>query len=282
MKNQGTYNGYRIAVPVEFEEVFSHFYFSENKSGNSITHTLVPSFQTMMIFNFGTAVSFINKQNDEIEMGNCMIAGPLKQAVRYTLPSGAEMLVINFKNDAFFRFFGTALLEDHLHPDDLMTDNCFSTLWKELTKIDSLERKITHMLTFCRPFLQGRHPITEQIIALGNNGISPVKEISNREQLSERSVQMKLKEHLGYSSREMGRYTRFLKAIQLVQHLTSGTDQVNWFEVVEACGYYDQSQLIHDFKHYLNLSPSKYIKLRQGICVSSINSENHTSLPALF
>lgn len=269
MKSQEPDTGYRIGVPAEFEEIFSHFYFEENKSNNSITHTLLPSFQTMMIFSFGTTISFTSKQNEEIAMGNCMVAAPIKQAVTYTLSAGAEMLVVNFKNDAFFRFFCKALLEDYLHPDDLLTnDNYFATLWAELSKIDSVERKINHILNFSRPFLQGRHPLTEQIIAVGNNSISPVKEISTKEQLSERAVQMKLKEHLGYSSREMGRYMRFIKAVQLVRQLASDSDQVNWFVVVEECGYYDQSQLIHDFKHYLNLSPSKYLKLRKGICSS--------------
>lgn len=268
MKSHEAYKGYRIAVPVEFEEVFSIFYYAENKSGKPVTQTLLPSFQSVMLFSFGTSISLRTKQNEEIIMSNCMIAAPLKQAVDYTLPAGAEMLTVTFKNDAFFRFFGSALLDSHIHPDDLLNDDCFSTLWAELNEIDTVDGKITHILNFCRPFLQGRHPITEQIIALGNNVVSPVKEISNKKQLSERSVQMKLKEHLGYSSREMGRYMRFLKAMQLVEQLAAGTDQVNWIEVVEECGYYDQSQLIHDFKHYLNLSPSKYMKLRNGICNS--------------
>jgi AraC-like DNA-binding protein len=41
---------------------------------------------------------------------------------------------------------------------------------------------------------------------------------------------------------------------------------MDWFEVINECGYYDQSQLIHDFKHYINLSPAKYLKFQQDIC----------------
>lgn len=268
MKKHEAYNNYRIPVPDEFEDVFSHFYFEENTSGAPITHTLVPSFQTMIIFNFGNDVTFTTKENKEMPMGQCFIAGPLKQAVTYTLPVGAEMLVANFKHDAFFRFFGTVLLEDHVHPDDLLNDDCFTVLWTELVKIESIDDRIVHILNFCRPFLQRRDPLTEKIIAVGDSGVSPVKEISNKERLSERTVQMKLKNHLGYTSREIGRYMRFVKAMQLVQQLASDSNPVNWLEVVETCGYHDQSQLIHDFKHYLKLSPLKYMKLRQEICGS--------------
>jgi AraC-like DNA-binding protein len=194
------------------------------------------------------------------------VVGPIKQAFNYTLTAGAEILVANFKDDAFFRFFGTASIAEHLHPDDLMNANCFTTLWTELNEIDAVNNRVNHILDFCKPYIRSRHHITEQIIALGDNNVSPVKEISDKEKLSERSVQMNLKKYLGYSSREIGRYMRFLKAIELVQHIASGTGQVDWFEVIDACGYYDQSQLIHDFKHYINLSPSKYLKFQQGIC----------------
>ena len=268
MKGDEAYNGYRITVPTEFDEIFSHFYFAENKSKDPIIQTLLPTFQSMMVFSFGAPLALITKEKEEISMGKCLILGPIKQAFTYVLPSGGKMLVVNFKDDAFFRFFGTASLMEHQHPDDLLNDNCFTMLWTNLNKIDSINDKVTHLLDFSRPYIKNRHSLTEQIIALGNTAISPVKEISNKQKLSERAVQMNLKKHLGYSSREIGRYMRFLKAVELVQQLASDHNPVNWFEVIEECGYYDQSQLIHDFKYYLDLSPSKYLKFQHGICNS--------------
>jgi len=40
----------------------------------------------------------------------------------------------------------------------------------------------------------------------------------------------------------------------------------DWFTIIDHLGYYDQSHLINDFKYYLNLSPTKYIKFQQDIC----------------
>jgi len=268
MTSDAAYNGYRIAVPAEFGELFSHFYFAENTSKSPIIQTLLPTFQSMMVFSFGAPLSLITKEKEEISMDKCLVLGPIKQAFTYVLPAGGEMLVVNFKDDAFFRFFGTASVMEYQHPDDLLNDNCFTMLWTKLSELHSIRDKVTHLLDFSRPYIQSRHPLTEQIVALGNSAISPVKEISDRQKLSERSVQMNLKKHLGYSSREIGRYIRFLKAVELVQQLAIDNKQVNWFEVIETCGFYDQSQLIHDFKHYLNLSPSKYLKFQQGVCNS--------------
>jgi len=39
------YNNFRISVPEEFEDVFSHFYFAENNTGQPLTKTLLPSYQ---------------------------------------------------------------------------------------------------------------------------------------------------------------------------------------------------------------------------------------------
>jgi len=63
MKDSEENNNYRIAVPSEFESVFSHFYFAENKTDFAITKTLLPSFQTILIFTFG-AKAYLKSQNN--------------------------------------------------------------------------------------------------------------------------------------------------------------------------------------------------------------------------
>lgn len=62
------------------------------------------------------------------------------------------------------------------------------------------------------------------------------------------------------------RYERFLKAIKIIEETNFDSSKVDWFEIIEQCGYYDQSQLIRDFNHYLNLSPLKYLKFQDIIC----------------
>lgn len=268
MEKAGEYNTCRIAVPGEFTEMFSHFYFAANKTAEAITQTLLPSFQTIMVFGFGIPASLITQQQEAIEIDKCLVIGPIKQAFDYTLPVGAEILVANFKDDAFFRFFGNASIAERsaVHPDELLNENCFTNLWHELNKIAGTDNRVDHILRFCKPYIRNRNPIAGQIAHFDETGISPVKEISETNNLSERSIQMNFKKHFGYSAKEIARYQRFLKAIQLIQRIASDGAKMDWFEIIDACGYYDQSQLIHDFKHYLNLSPSKYLKFQQGIC----------------
>jgi AraC-like DNA-binding protein len=262
------YHSGRIIVPPLFEEVFSHFYFAENNSGEPVTQTLLPSYQTIMVFNFGIPVSFITSQHDALTIEKCMIAGPLKQALTYTLPPKAEILVANFKDDAFFRFFGTAIIAQNLpvHPDELLKENCFTVLWQHLSQMHDTNSRVQYILEFCKPYLQHRDPLTAQIASFDETGQSAIKAISENNNLSERAIQLHHKKHLGFSAKELARYQRFLKAVQLIQATANDTAKMDWFEIISECGYYDQSQLIHDFKHYLNITPSKYLKFQRGIC----------------
>ncbi|WP_143307412.1 AraC family transcriptional regulator [Chitinophaga vietnamensis] len=268
MKDKVGYEGYRIAVPPAFEEVFSHFYFSRNNSPAALTQTLLPSYRVMMMFSFGTPPFFKTREGEEITAGKCLVAGPVKQAIDYTLPPATAILVANFKDDAFSRFFGSTCLPQHqpTHPDTLLTDNCFTQLWEELNQLESIEQRVNHILDFCKPYLKARDHLAEQIAGFHNNNLSPVKEISEKNNLSERAVQMSHKKHFGYSAKELNRYQRFLKAIEQIQAIAAADAKIDWFEIIANCGYYDQSQLIHDFKHYLNLSPSKYLRFQQDIC----------------
>jgi AraC-like DNA-binding protein len=83
---------------------------------------------------------------------------------------------------------------------------------------------------------------------------------------TKRNIQLKHKQRLGYSEKEVTRYERFLRALEQVNQYNSAGAKVNWFDVIYDCGYYDQSQLIHDFKHYLGLSPTRYLKVQHDIC----------------
>lgn len=268
MKAGESYNSCRIAVPAAFEPVFTHFYFAENKSGEAVRKTFLPSYQTILVFNFGTHAVLHSRHKNQLEIDQCMVVGPIRQAFDYTLSIGAEILVANFKDDAFYRFFGENTLAEHvpINPDDLLDENCFTALWKELKNIGDVAERISHILAFCAPYLRQQTTIAGQLTRSREQALNPIKAIAAEHKQTARNIQLNHKKQLGYSAKEINRYQRFLKAIDLLQHLVVKEQKIDWFELIEACGYYDQSQLIHDFRHYLNLSPTRYLKFQQDIC----------------
>ncbi|MCL1680593.1 AraC family transcriptional regulator [Elizabethkingia miricola] len=263
-----TYNNYRLPVPREFEDVFSHFYIAENTTEVSLTKTLLPSFQTIMVFNFGALASLISKQGTAIEMDKCIVLGPIKQAFEYSLPAGAKILVANFKGDAFYRFFGTAFLSDHLpiHPDEAMEENCFTCLWRQLNSIDADTAKIDRILDFCRPYLKSQNTVSSLLNNFKSGHVNSIKSVAEEMGQSERNVQLAQKKYFGYSAKEVNRYQRFIKAVGFFEQVAVSTNKIDWFEIIGQCGYYDQSQLIHDFQHFLGFSPKTFLKFQQDIC----------------
>jgi hypothetical protein len=148
------------------------------------------------------------------------------------LPPNAEILVVNFKDDAFFRFFGNAFIAEHvpIHPDELFNENCFTSLWFELKKISDINLRVNHILEFCKLYLKDRNSIAKQIIHFGeNSSLSLIKEIAEKNELSERAIQITHKKHLGYSAKEISRYQRFLKAVQVIRRLHFFCEQLRLF-----------------------------------------------------
>ncbi len=296
-KEDHSYSSQKITAPPEFEHLFSHFYAAANGSKETIQKTLLPSFQTIMVFSFGTPVTFTSRRETTIEIGKVMVIGPIRQPLQYTLPPGADILVANFKGGAFYSFFGQALVTaDAVHPDHLLGEDCFTGLWSILKNKNNMADRVGFILEFCKPYLKEKDGLLDRITHFKQDpSLNPIKIIAQETKLSERSIQLKHQKFLGYSAKEAGRYQRFLKALELLEGKISAAEQkpegkipssghnkilpsgqtmvsseqtIDWFDIIEECGYYDQSQLIHDFQLYLHLSPTQYLKFQQDICIA--------------
>ena len=257
----------RIAVPAEFATVFSHFYFAANHSPSPVTSRLLPSYQSLLVFCFAGPVMLRTEQSLAITEGKCLVLGPVKQAFEYTLAAGAEMLVANFKADAFHRFFGEVLLRHHLvaNPDDLIGEHCFEALCRSLKSLSAAEQ-VDVVLQFCRPYLKQRKVVSGKLADFDNDALDPIKLLAGQIGQSQRNIQLIHKKQLGYSAKEHHRYRRFMKAVALTQSLHAGNRKIDWSEVIGQCGYYDQSQLIHDFRHFTGITPRQFLRFQATIC----------------
>ena len=58
---------------------------------------------------------------------------------------------------------------------------------------------------------------------------------------------------------------RFQRAVALLHD----AHDVDWAETAVACGYYDQSHMIHDFQDFAGLSPASYL-VRRGVHMNHV------------
>ncbi|OMP75544.1 MULTISPECIES: AraC family transcriptional regulator [unclassified Chitinophaga] len=254
------YISMRIAVPPTWEQVFSHFYYAANLSRVPVEKHLLPAFQSIMAFNFGPPVPLEYGNEQFLPIEKTLVLGPVKKSMKYTMPAGSRILVANFKDDAFYRFFGKPLQHYLTDPDKLIQTHCFADLWQELNGIEDPALQVEKLLDFSGLYLCERDPAAANIIENGFND-NP-KQIAEKTAQSERTVQLNYKKYLGFSSKEVNRYQRFQKAIGMLEPGKTP----DWFEVMEECGYYDQSHLIKDFTHYVGMSPQVYWQLQDVMC----------------
>lgn len=261
----------RIGVPEEYTSVFTHFYAAKNISTSSIPKTLIPHFQTMMVFSLGADITLTTRQNTVITIDKCIVLGPVKMPLDYTMNPGSDMLVANFKADAFYRFFGQAGITDQftVHPDKLLNKNCFEDLWSVMKSVSSPLKRVSCFLEAGKPCLKDGDKTIEQIEAIDHLAVNPIKSVARDIHQSERSVQLKHKKYLGYSAKEVSRFQRFLKTVRQLEVMAQTSKNIDWFELIHEAGYHDQSQLIRDFKQYMNLSPTRFLKFQREVCIGS-------------
>lgn len=80
-------------------------------------------------------------------------------------------------------------------------------------------------------------------------------------------------EHIGFSARHFNQLFRDrvgltpklycrVRRMQHVLDLIADREQVDWIDVVLACGYFDQAHLIHDFQTFAHCTPTEYLAQR--------------------
>src|SRR5690606_13136200 len=73
------YKSYRIDAPAAYSDVVTHFYIARNDSNADLTRNLIPSFQAILVFNFGARATMTWEGQSEIYSGNCLLFGPVKK-----------------------------------------------------------------------------------------------------------------------------------------------------------------------------------------------------------
>lgn len=86
----------------------------------------------------------------------------------------------------------------------------------------------------------------------------PVSEVARQIGTSQRTFINAFAREVGMTPKLYSRVRRFNRALRMVHR----REDVDWTDVALACGYFDQSHLIRDFRAFAGLSPSAYLALR--------------------
>ncbi|MFD1144341.1 helix-turn-helix domain-containing protein [Larkinella insperata] len=269
-------NSQLIDADERLATVFSHYYCVQLTANEQpVALHLMPNYEMLLAFNFGPGVP-ISLGDADFVVRQTAVLGPLQKRLVYELPAGADLIVVNFTLDGFYRLLGVSMQQlkaGDLHdPDVLLNNTCFRELWQQLASLPDLRDRIyrlnNYILSVVAPTDAVSESLLESLPYFRNSAVDPIKMLAQTQQVSPRSIQLRFQTHLGYSAKELTRFLRFRKVLGfLTQHFPQAPD---WLDLVLRFGYHDHSHLIKDFTYYLGLTPRQFLKqLAEGsVCIS--------------
>jgi len=175
-----------------------------------------------------------------------------------------HMLGVQFKPGGAFAFFGGSAREFadvHVSLEDIWgrdAERLHQRLVQAPTpedKIEILFREMAHRFSE-----QTHHPAVA--IALRLFGRCPhsvsIKSVAREAEVSPKKLIRLFAEEVGMTPKAYLRVSRFQQVIERVHTAAS----IDWMEVVERHGYYDQPHFIREFKEFSGFTPTEYFKLR--------------------
>lgn len=259
---------FEVAGPLSY--IVKHFYTTQTTADElPVIHHLSPNYEMMVIFNFGspTGISFAGAPLGGLQVGKVGILGPLRKMLNYEMGADADLLIVIFNLDGFYRLFQVPVDEldgEQVH-DHLITP-AYRELWQILSRTVVIEERIQILSDYILAFVQdadaAARPLLQGVEYFKDPLMQPAKAIAADADLSERSIQLRFKKYVGYSPKEMLRFLRFKQVINSIEN-NPGT-AIDWYDLIHDFGYHDQSHLIKDFHHYLGTTPEVFIKQIAG------------------
>lgn len=256
--------------------VFSHFYcVQHDRQALPVPQQLLPNYEMLLAFNFGPPIPTELGTEQQL-VRQTAVLGPLQRLLRYELPPGADLIVVNFTLNGFYRLLGVPMhrftATEWKENDAILNSSGFDELWQQLATMTSLPDRLHRISEFAllhlSPDDEPDRLLLDTIPYFRETTVDPVKTVAEQHHTSVRNVQLRFQSQLGYSAKEMVRFLRFKKVLfQLMQQRPVAVD---WLGMVLTFGYHDHSHLVKDFQYYLGVSPRQFIRqLAEGrVCIS--------------
>lgn len=268
--------GRRFEVAPPLSDIVKHFYTMQTTAADlPVMHHLSPNYEMMLAFNFGSPVkiSFAGALLGALQLEQVDVLGPLRKMLNYEMGPEADLLVVIFNLDGFYRLFQVPVDEldgEKLH-HQLITAG-YEELWQILHRTAVIEERIQilsdYILTSMHDVEEGARPLLQGADYFKDPLLQPAKAIAADADLSERSIQLRFKKYVGYSPKEMLRFLRFKQVINSIEN--NPDNEIDWYDLIHDFGYHDQSHLIKDFHHFLGTTPEVFIKqiARKEFCTT--------------
>jgi AraC-like DNA-binding protein len=194
----------------------------------------------------------------------CVLVGPSTQRREDLRLSGSlQVFSIRFSPVGFRALFGipARLLRDRAMEAELVLGQEIVEVHEQLATVDPArwesvaERYLLKRVRCLDVSAECRIAGQAAAAMQRSRGMVSVAEVAAKSALSTRHLERAFQEQVGVSPKVFGRLLRLDHALELAR-LGS-----NWAEVASACGYFDQSHLVRDFRAMTGATPVEFAAL---------------------
>jgi AraC-like DNA-binding protein len=221
-----------------------------------------PSHESERVLPTGTVEMVINL-HERTGSFDAVVAGPHSHFFVLDTSRPTALIGVHFRPSGAFPF--VALPLDELRNRHVSLEALWGGRASELrerllaaeepeAKLRLLERQLLSLLR--RP--HSRHAAVSHALAAFSRAPRRIADVVAETGLSPRRFIRLFADEVGLTPKSFCRIRRFQRAVALVHRAQA----VDWAETALACGYSDQSHMIHDFQDFAGQSPANYLSCR--------------------
>ncbi|MGZ3340422.1 MAG: AraC family transcriptional regulator [Reyranella sp.] len=191
-----------------------------------------------------------------------VIAGPHSRFFVLDTSQPSSLIGIHFRPGGAFPFL--ALPMDELRNRHVSLEVLWGgravALRERLLATEGAEARLL-LLERALLFLQQphfRHAAVSHALTAFRRGSRRIADVVDETGLSPRRFIRLFSDEVGLTPKSFCRIRRFQRTVALLHQVHA----VDWAETALACGYSDQSHMIHDFQDFAGLSPTTYLSRR--------------------
>jgi AraC-like DNA-binding protein len=218
-------------------------------------------------FNHGGTVSIASGDRPPRTAHVACLSGPMTRPMRLQHTGALDLLGVCFRAGGAYPFFScpaSELVDAFAAVDDLL-GSAGLRLADRVHNGTAEERVAALDEFFLARLARARRDDARVRKALGliesrGGGIS-VDQLSRLTGLSSRQLERRFRESVGILPKQLCRSLRFKNVFKLLAR----NPAERWASIALACGYYDQSHMINDFKRFTGVSPAAFFERPPGL-----------------
>jgi AraC-like DNA-binding protein len=244
----------RQAPPPPLSDFVELLWLFENAASSHASERVLPTGTVELVINLGdnTTGSF-----------DAVVAGPHSRFFVLDTSRPSSIIGVHFKPSGAFPFFALPVgeLRNRHVPLEALLGRRAAELRERLLAAEGAEAKLLllgRMLLSLLQRPQSRHAAVGHALAAFRRGPRRIADVVDETGLSPRRFIGLFSDEVGLTPKSFCRIRRFQRTVELLHRAQA----VDWAETALACGYCDQSHMIHDFQDFAGLSPANYLARR--------------------